>query len=160
MDFSAISANSFWAVPLVVAIVEAFKMSGFNVKFAPIISLVVGLAISFAVNTDLSMGEIIVSGIIFGLTASGLYSQVKSTANVRGKVPLRTDQEAVIVETFEVEKPLGTTTVQADSNLQVNQTIVSSTSGEATQQPPKPQQEQPQQSQAEKPILEKNQDQL
>jgi hypothetical protein len=160
MDFSAISANSFWAVPLVVAIVEAFKMSGFNVKFAPIISLVVGLAISFAVNGDLSMGEIIVSGIIFGLTASGLYSQVKSTSNIRGKVPLRTDQEAVIVETFEVEKPLGTTTVQADSNLQVNQTIVSSTSGEATQQPPKPQQEQPQQSQAEKPILEKNQDQL
>jgi hypothetical protein len=170
-DFSAISSNSFWAVPLVVAIVEAFKMSGFNNKFAPLISLVVGLGLSFLVNTDVAIGQIIVSGIIYGLTASGLYSSVKTTANVRGKVPLRTDKEAVVVETFEVEKPLGQTTVKANSDLQVTQTISSSSQADSQSQSQNKSQAQSQpssqnqsqaeslpqsqsQSQADKPILE------
>lgn len=164
MDFAVLSENSFWAVPLVVAIVEAFKMSGFNAKFAPIIALVVGLGLSFVINTDVALGGIIVSGIIYGLTASGLYSQVKATSNIRGKVPLRTDKEAVTVETFEVEKPLGQTTVQANTELNVTQNISKSTQAQSQEQS-KPQtqsqqqsqqQSQPQpQSQADKPILEK-----
>lgn len=169
MDLSAISNNSFFAVPLVVAIVEAFKMSGFNAKFAPMISIVVGLGISFAINMDMAMGQIIIAGVIYALTASGLYSSVKTTSNIRGKVPLRTDQEAVIVETFEVEKPLGQTQVKADSNIQVNQSISSNTKADSSSQQSKQQnsqqnsqsqssqsQSQPSQSQsqAEKPILE------
>jgi hypothetical protein len=165
MDLSAISNNSFFAVPLVVAIVEAFKMSGFNAKFAPMISIVVGLGISFAINMDMAMGQIIIAGVIYALTASGLYSSVKTTSNIRGKVPLRTDQEAVVVERFEVEKPLGQTQVKADSNLQVNQSITANTKADSSQQQNKQQNSQSQssqsqsqgtqaQSQAEKPILE------
>jgi hypothetical protein len=160
MDFSVLNENSFWAVPLVVAIVEAFKMSGFNNKFAPIISLIIGVGLSFVINAQITMGEVIVSGIIYGLTASGLYSGVKSTANIRGRVPLRTDKEAVTVETFEVEKPLGETTVQANTKLNVTQDLTQTNSGSSTtdnkpKQEEKPKEDKQPPSQAEKPILEK-----
>jgi hypothetical protein len=123
MDFAILSENSFWAIPLVVAIVEALKMSGFNPKLSPIISLIIGVGLSFLINANLTMGETVVSGIIYGLTASGVYSQIKTTSNIRGKIPLRTEKEAVQVERIEIEKPLDESVVtkpKEDVTIQKN----------------------------------------
>jgi hypothetical protein len=152
MDFSLLNENSFWAVPLVVAITEVFKMSGFNTKFAPMISLVMGLAMSFLVNMDSGISQIIISGIVYGLSASGLYSSVKTTSNIRGVVPLRTNKEAVVVEQIEVEKPLAQSTVTANEEIQVTETMDVATNQQQTPTvQPKPQP----QSQTEKPIIDK-----
>lgn len=130
MDLALMNENSFWLVPLVVAITEVFKMSGFNTKFAPMISLVVGLGMSFLVNMNAGISTVVVSGIIYGLSASGLYSSVKSTSNIRGVVPLRTNKEAVVVEEIEVEKPLDTNVVTAKEEIKVTENVQTATNNQ------------------------------
>lgn len=60
-------------------ITELFKNFGLPSRFAPLLSLVLGVAVVF-----LSAGKIsallVVPGIIVGLTASGLYSGAKTLA--------------------------------------------------------------------------------
>lgn len=161
MDFSLMNENSFWAVPLVVAITEVFKMSGFNNKFAPMISLVVGLGLSFLINMDTGMSQIVVSGIIYGLSASGLYSSVKTTSNIRGVVPLRTNKEAVVVEEIEVEKPLDSNTVTAKEEIKVSEKMeIASNKNSTPNANQKSAQSQNQKATQQSPILEKPVDKI
>jgi hypothetical protein len=92
MDFSSALENSFWVVPLVVAIVQVFKMTGISGKWSPLISLAVGIGLSFLVAEDHTLQAILLSGVIYGLSASGLYSGVQSTQKVSqiksGQIPL------------------------------------------------------------------------
>ena len=92
MDFSSALENSFWVVPLVVAIVQVFKMTGVSGKWSPLISLGVGIGLGFLVGTDHSIQNILLSGVIYGLSASGLYSGVQTTQKVSqvksGQIPL------------------------------------------------------------------------
>jgi hypothetical protein len=92
MDFSSALENSFWVVPLVVAIVQVFKMTGISGKWSPLISLAVGIGLSFLVAEDHTLQAILLSGVIYGLSASGLYSGVQSTQKVSqiksGEIPL------------------------------------------------------------------------
>lgn len=92
MDFSSALENSFWVVPLVVAIVQVFKMTGVSGKWSPLISLGVGIGLGFLVGEDHSIQHILLSGVIYGLSASGLYSGVQSTQKVyqvkSGEIPL------------------------------------------------------------------------
>lgn len=92
MDFSSALENSFWVVPLVVAIVQVFKMTGVSGKWSPLISLGVGIGLGFLVGEDHSIQNILLSGVIYGLSASGLYSGVQSTQKVSqvksGQIPL------------------------------------------------------------------------
>jgi hypothetical protein len=92
MDFSSALENSFWVVPLVVAIVQVFKMTGISGKWSPLISLAVGVGLGFLVSEDHSLQYILLSGVIYGLSASGLYSGVQSTQKVSqvksGNIPL------------------------------------------------------------------------
>lgn len=92
MDFSSALENSFWVVPLVVAIVQVFKMTGISGKWSPLISLGVGIGLGFLVGEDHSIQSILLSGVIYGLSASGLYSGVMSTQKVSqvksGQIPL------------------------------------------------------------------------
>lgn len=92
MNFSSALENSFWVVPLVVAIVQVFKMTGISGKWSPLISLGVGIGLGFIVGEDHTLQHILLSGVIYGLSASGLYSGVQSTQKVSqiksGQIPL------------------------------------------------------------------------
>jgi hypothetical protein len=71
-------------VPIIIAVVQAIKMSGFvKDKYAPFVSIIVGIIISILLVHDF-MNDIsgtVLTGILFGLSASGLYSGLSTTAN-------------------------------------------------------------------------------
>ena len=79
---SSITIGAAATVPIIVAIVQSIKMfSGIADKYAPIISIGVGILVAFLLAHD--TGDIsanILSGILFGLAASGLYSGIQATS--------------------------------------------------------------------------------
>jgi len=61
-------------VPVVLGLVQTAKVVGVNSRYAPLISLVLGVAGTFL------LGHLdILQGIVIGLTASGLFSGTKTT---------------------------------------------------------------------------------
>ena len=67
-------------IPVIIGLVGVFTMAGLDKKFAPVLSLIFGvllvlLSVGFKVNY-----QIILVGIMTGLSASGLYSGAKTTA--------------------------------------------------------------------------------
>lgn len=70
------------AVPIIIALVQAIKMTNFvSDKFAPLVSIVVGIMIAFIADHDsVDLSNTILSGVMFGLMASGLYSGISTTA--------------------------------------------------------------------------------
>ena len=64
-------------VPLVIGCVEAFKYVGLPPKFAPIISVIMGVI--FAALVAANVPSLVLGGITVGRLASGLYSGVKAT---------------------------------------------------------------------------------
>ena len=67
----------FLVVPLITGIIEIIKKTGFNVRFAPLLSLILGLAIGVGFNLhDIKFG--LVLGLVLGLSSCGLYDGVKS----------------------------------------------------------------------------------
>lgn len=67
------------AIPVIVALVSAAKMAGLRSKFAPILSLVVGMGLFYFFGDNAEAGERLFIGILAGLSASGLYSGAKAT---------------------------------------------------------------------------------
>lgn len=66
-------------IPIITGLVGVFTQLGLRKKFAPIVSLILGLLIGvFYVYPDDIKGGILV-GIMLGLSAVGLYSGVKNT---------------------------------------------------------------------------------
>lgn len=64
------------SVPVVLALVSAVKSAGMPSKFAPILSIVLGIIAGFlTVGLSVSGG---VEGLMVGLGASGLYSGTKA----------------------------------------------------------------------------------
>lgn len=89
---SADVVNNAAAVPIIVALVQLFKMvdpEGKFSRFAPFISIGVGVLISFLTRTpEITTSSAILSGILYGLSASGLYSGIKATAHtIKGEDP-------------------------------------------------------------------------
>lgn len=62
------------SIPAILAAVEASKMAGLDSKYAAIEAICIGLIFGFIVEAPLT-------GLIFGLSASGLYSGVKAFIN-------------------------------------------------------------------------------
>jgi Sec-independent protein secretion pathway component TatC len=88
MDLSFLSSadvvNNAAAVPIVVAITQLFKMLSPKLeKYAPFVSLALGVLIAFisTASATSNVGSTILAGILYGLSASGLYSATKSTAH-------------------------------------------------------------------------------
>ncbi len=79
MDTSIIqlSAQALLLVPIVMALVELAKLY-INVRWAPLLSLAFGIAAAFIIPSS-TAGYTVLSGLIIGLTAAGLYSGVKAT---------------------------------------------------------------------------------
>lgn len=78
---TSITLGAAATVPIIVALVQVFKMTGWvQDKYAPLLSIGVGIGVAFLLaheTNDLSAN--VLSGILFGLAASGLYSGVRST---------------------------------------------------------------------------------
>ena len=84
-DLDLIMSNALVIVPIVIAITQAIKLTGFvRDHFAPLVSIAVGILIAWIghhENPDLT--QILLGGSIYGLIASGLYSGVKTTMLAR-----------------------------------------------------------------------------
>jgi F0F1-type ATP synthase assembly protein I len=80
-DLSVITANAIVIVPIVIAIVQAIKLTGFIPDhFSPLLAIVIGIIIGWLGdhdNADLTVT--LLSGAVYGLMASGLYSGMKTT---------------------------------------------------------------------------------
>jgi uncharacterized membrane protein (DUF441 family) len=86
-DLSAITTNAIVIVPIVLAIVQAIKLTGFvKDHFAPLVSIGVGILIGWLGGPDdATLSSLLLSGAIYGLMASGLYSGVKTTMLARSR---------------------------------------------------------------------------
>lgn len=65
------------SVPVVIGIVSALKAAFLPSRFAPLVSLVLGLGVAFLIGGF--SGLAVLGGLVIGLSASGAYSQVKTT---------------------------------------------------------------------------------
>lgn len=65
-------------IAVVIGMVSSFKIAGLPSKFAPLVSILLGFAISVAFPMS-HFGDTLIRGLIFGLSASGLYSGVKAS---------------------------------------------------------------------------------
>ena len=65
-------------IPIIVGLCEVVKWLGFNEKFIPLLSIILGVAGGcFILNPgDLNIG--LIQGLVMGLTAVGLYSAPKN----------------------------------------------------------------------------------
>lgn len=64
-------------IPATMGLVEVAKSAGLDSKYAPIVSLVVGMTLGIATSLD-NIGRGVIVGIAIGLSASGLYSGTKT----------------------------------------------------------------------------------
>jgi hypothetical protein len=70
-------------IPIIVALVQMFKMTTWvKDRFAPFLAVALGILLSFLFGEDLGhdWSHIIFTGIIYGLSSSGLYSGIKTTS--------------------------------------------------------------------------------
>lgn len=58
-------------VPAVVLFVEAFKKAGMPTRYAPVVAILVGVAIGYGIGS-------VATGLLVGLSASGLYSGARA----------------------------------------------------------------------------------
>lgn len=65
--------NELQVIPLVLALTEMVKRFGVPAKYCPLVSMAIGVGLAFLFAGSISI-EIGIKGIIFGLSASGLYS--------------------------------------------------------------------------------------
>lgn len=67
-------------IAIVLGLVELVKQLGLSSKYAPLLSLTLGVGIQFLIQ-DVSAASTL-AGIVYGLSASGLYSGGKTTATL------------------------------------------------------------------------------
>ncbi|KXZ40102.1 hypothetical protein SAMN05661008_01307 [Alkalithermobacter thermoalcaliphilus JW-YL-7 = DSM 7308] len=65
-------------ISIIIGFIEVAKTAGFPKKYAPLLSLFIGIVISIFYDTSIDVKERILKGIIAGLTSSGLFSGYKS----------------------------------------------------------------------------------
>lgn len=63
-------------IPFILGITEVFKQAGVPAKYTPVVSVVLGIALLSFISTE--SGIQIVQGIVYGLSASGLWSGSKA----------------------------------------------------------------------------------
>ena len=64
-------------IPILIGILEVFKKLGLPVKYVPVLSLLLGVLASVSVSG--LVVENFIQGLVYGLSACGLYSGTKST---------------------------------------------------------------------------------
>jgi uncharacterized membrane protein (DUF441 family) len=86
-DLGAITTNAIVVVPIVLALTQAIKLTGFIPDhFAPLVAIGVGIIVAWLGNGNgVPFSATLLSGSIFGLISSGLYSGVKTTMQARNR---------------------------------------------------------------------------
>ena len=86
-DINVITTNAIVIVPIIVAIVEAIKLTGWvKDHFAPLVSIGIGIIIAFlSGHNSPDLTATILSGAVYGLMASGLYSGIRTTMVARAQ---------------------------------------------------------------------------
>lgn len=72
-------------LPLILGLVELFKVLGLNPKYSPLVAIFFGIVLGVVYLTDFDWKQGILVGVILGLSASGLYSGGKNTFEKREK---------------------------------------------------------------------------
>lgn len=74
-----LEVHNVFFIPLIIGVVEVFKSIGLKKKFVPLLSLCVGILIGvfYIYPEDIKSGAIV--GMMYGLSASGLYSGTKNS---------------------------------------------------------------------------------
>jgi hypothetical protein len=70
-------------IPIIIALVQMFKMTNWvKDRFAPFLAVALGILLAFLFAEDFShdWSAIIFTGIVYGLSSSGLYSGIKTTS--------------------------------------------------------------------------------
>ena len=66
-------------IPVLIGLNEVWKILGIANRWIPVASIIIGIAISSIVPGVESLFQIIVGGIIVGLSAVGLFSGIRAT---------------------------------------------------------------------------------
>jgi hypothetical protein len=77
------TAQAAVVIPIITAVVQAFKF-WIDDKYAPFIAMLVGIGITFlfAHNALNDLSGTILTGLLFGLASSGLYSGLQHTTKI------------------------------------------------------------------------------
>lgn len=76
-NYSLVAAST---IPIILAVVQSLKMIGLQNKYAPLVSIFIGIVISMLLNNFVNnISSSILTGILLGLSSSGLYSGLKET---------------------------------------------------------------------------------
>jgi len=68
--------ETFAVIPVITGVVQALKVAFLPSKFAGLLSIVLGVLFSCGVNKAVTV-ETVIMGVVFGLSASGLFEGVK-----------------------------------------------------------------------------------
>ncbi len=66
-------------IAVIVGLVQVVKGVGMPSRYASLFALVFGVAASFAVASEATVGLTIFNGLVLGLSSAGLYSGTKAT---------------------------------------------------------------------------------
>jgi uncharacterized membrane protein (DUF441 family) len=94
-DLDFITNNAIVLVPIVIALTQAVKLTGWiQDHFSPLLAIGIGIIVSFLGDyKDLDLSTILLSGAIYGLIASGLYSGVKTTMIAHARMKEQKQQQ-------------------------------------------------------------------
>ena len=78
---TSITLGATATVPIVVALTQMVKVTGWVAeKYMPFVAILMGILISFLLSTDKTdISSNVLSGLLFGLAGSGLYSGIKAS---------------------------------------------------------------------------------
>lgn len=89
-DIQQLLTWSIVVVPIVVGLTEVVKRLGLPSKFSPLVSIGFGLVIALLMQGVSTLT--VLAGIIYGLSAAGLYSGTKALASQTSTPPPSPDQ--------------------------------------------------------------------
>jgi len=78
-DFLSSLTGAVAVVPIIIALVQVIKMTmpKLDSRFAPILSIAMGILVAFLLKHDTqNLTNVILEGVLYGLSASGLYSGI------------------------------------------------------------------------------------
>ena len=86
-DIGAITTNAIVVVPIVLALTQAIKLTGFIPDhFAPLVAIGMGIIVAWMGGAPgVPFSSILLSGAVYGLISSGLYSGIKTTMLARSR---------------------------------------------------------------------------
>lgn len=77
-----ISEEDMIFIPIITAIVNVFKALGIKAKFAPVLSIGVGIIFAVFFSAEIDIKFKVLKGILLGLSSSGIYSHGKGAVEV------------------------------------------------------------------------------